>query len=182
MCELWILPWQAGGDEERFGEQMNRHLSRTIAMQTLYEWDFRTDVSPDTISDRNIAAYQDDADADYVHEVVGGVIANVDKIDNDIARVAPEWPVDQISSIDKAVLRLAVYELLYSDEVPPKVAINEAVELGKTFGSESTSRFVNGVLGTLYRESPKYNPEDDKPKPEKQPPAEPGTNNGESGK
>lgn len=143
---------------------MNRHLSRAIAMQTLYEWDFRSDGDPVAIANRNIDAYDDDADSEYVHRVVKGVIDHVDVINKHITDVAPEWPVDQIASIDKAILRLAIFELLYDTDVPPKVAINEAVELGKTFGSESTSRFVNGVLGTLYRKSDRYNPDDDLPK------------------
>lgn len=143
---------------------MNRHLSRTIAMQTLYEWDFRGGQGPDTIADRNIEAYEDDADSAYVRETVHGAIEKVEEIDLAIGKVAPEWPVDQIAGIDKAILRLAVFELLYGDDVPPKVVINEAVELGKTFGSDSTSRFVNGVLGTLYRQSSRYNPDDDLPK------------------
>ena len=143
---------------------MNRHLSRAIAMQTLYEWDFRLGGEPMEIASRNIAAYQDDADSDYVRRVVNGVVEHVKEIDGKISEVAPEWPVEQIASIDKAVLRLAIFELLHDDDVPPKVAINEAVELGKTFGSDSTSRFVNGVLGTIYRQSDRYNPEDDEPK------------------
>lgn len=144
---------------------MNRHLSRAIAMQTLYEWDFRNDDSdPMAIADRNINAYEDDADREYVERIVQGVVSNLDSINEQITKVAPEWPIDQIATIDKAVLRVAIFELLYDNDVPPKVAINEAVELGKTFGSESTSRFVNGVLGTLYRQSDRYNPADDEPK------------------
>ena len=150
---------------------MNRHLSRTIAMQTLYEWDFRGGVDPDFITSRNIDAYEDDADGDYVRRVVHGTIDKVDEIDQGIGKVAPEWPVDQIAGIDKAILRVAAYELLYDDDVPPKVVINEAVELGKTFGSDSTSRFVNGVLGTLYRQSSRYDPKDDAPKSEQDQPA-----------
>lgn len=82
-------------------------------------------------------------------------------MDEKIQKAAPEWPLDQISVMDKTLLRLATYELLFMEEIPPKVAINEAVELGKTFGSESTSSFVNGVLGTLYRECDRYIPEED---------------------
>ena len=145
---------------------MNRHLSRSIAMQTLYEWDFRGGSEPMEIATRNIAAYEDDADGDYVRRIVNGVVEHVAEIDGKISEVAPELPVDQIAQIDKAVLRLAIYELLFDEDVPPKVAINEAVELGKTFGSDSTSRFVNGVLGTIYRQSPRYNPADDEPKKE----------------
>lgn len=147
---------------------MNRHLSRAIAMQTLYEWDFRGQADPGTIAKRNIDAYEDDADPAYVDRIVDGVVKNVTEIDQQITKVAPEWPIDQIASIDKAILRVAIFELLYDTDVPPKVVINEAVELGKTFGSDSTSRFVNGVLGTIYRQSERYNPADDEPKKEKE--------------
>ena len=146
---------------------MNRHLSRSIAMQSLYEWDFRSSGEPMEIASRNIAAYEDDADSDYVRRIVNGVVLHAAEIDAKIGEVAPEWPVDQIASIDKAVLRLAIYELLYDEDVPPKVAINEAVELGKTFCSDSTSRFVNGVLGTIYRQSSRYKPADNEPKQDK---------------
>lgn len=138
---------------------MNRHLSRTIAMQTLYEWDIRSNEAIEEIMQRNVEEFQDDADADYVTGAVNGVIAQVADIDSKITKAAPEWPVDQISPIDKAILRLAIFELLHSEEVPPKVAINEAVELAKLFGGENSSKFINGVLGTIYRSSDKYQAE-----------------------
>jgi len=130
-------------------------------MQSLFEAEFRPAAELDDIIERNIAAYRDDADADYIRTTVLGATKIADEVDAQIAKVAPEWPVDQIASIDKAILRLSIYELLHNDDVPPKVAINEAVELGKTFGSDSTSRFVNGVLGTIYRQSDRYNPADE---------------------
>lgn len=134
-------------------------------MQTLYEWDFRPDCNVDEIKQRNIDNYQEDADIDFIDQTVKGVIENVKEADDLIVQAAPEWPLEQISTVDKTVLRIAVYEILHSTEVPPKVSINEAVELGKTFGSENSSKFINGVLGTIYRNSANYNPEDDK-KPE----------------
>lgn len=141
---------------------MNRHLSRVIIMQTLYEWDFRPNFDVDEIKQRNIENYNEDADTEFIDTTIKGVIANIKEADNLIAKAAPEWPLEQISAIDKTILRIAVFELLHSDDVPPKVAINEAVELGKTFGSENSSKFINGVLGTIYRQSDHYNPEDDK--------------------
>jgi len=144
---------------------MNRHLSRVIIMQTLYEWDFRPDTNVDEIKQRNIDNYQEDADIEFIDQTIKNVIANVEEADALIVKAAPEWPLEQISIVDKTILRIAVYEILHSEEVPPKVAINEAVELGKTFGSENSSKFINGVLGTIYRNSANYNPEDDK-KPE----------------
>lgn len=138
---------------------MNRHLSRTIAMQTLYEWDMRKQLDIEPIVERNINEFEEDADAEFVNSVVKGVISVADEIDAKIATAAPEWPIEQISPIDKAILRVSIYELLYDTEVPPKVAINEAVELAKLFGGENSSKFINGVLGTLYRASDRYQPE-----------------------
>lgn len=140
---------------------MNRHLSRTIAMQTLYEWDMRQGLPIEAIMERNINEFEDDADAEYIKAVVNGVVGAAKEIDAKISNAAPEWPIDQISPIDKSVLRVAIFELLYSEEVPPKVAINEAVELAKLFGGENSSKFINGVLGTLYRSSDKYKPEEE---------------------
>lgn len=141
---------------------MNRHLSRTIAMQTLYEWDIRKVPAIDNIMTRNIREFQKDADSEYITTVIEGVIKNCAAIDGKIGQAAPEWPIEQISSIDKSILRVAVYELLHSTEVPPKVAINEAVELAKLFGSENSSKFINGVLGTIYRASERYKLEEEK--------------------
>lgn len=135
---------------------MNRHLSRVIIMQTLYEWDFRQSSDISEIKIRNIENYDDDADTKFIDDTIAGVLAHIEDCDKLIAKAAPEWPLDQVSAIDKTILRIAIYELLYSDEVPPKVAINEAVELGKTFGGENSSKFINGVLGTVYRQSDKY--------------------------
>lgn len=140
---------------------MNRHLSRVIIMQTLYEWDFRPESNIDEIKQRNIDNYEEDADIDFINETIKGVIANVKESDELITKAAPEWPLEQISTVDKTILRISVYEILHSSDVPPKVAINEAVELGKTFGSENSSKFINGVLGTIYRNSDKYKPEED---------------------
>ncbi|OGD57313.1 transcription antitermination factor NusB [Candidatus Berkelbacteria bacterium RBG_13_40_8] len=141
---------------------MNRHLSRVIIMQTLYEWDFRPKSDIGSIKQRNIDNYQEDADTEFIDTTIEGVRNNIKEIDALIAEAAPEWPLEQISAIDKTILRIAIFEILHSDDVPPKVAINEAVELGKTFGGENSSKFINGVLGTVYRHSAKYNPEDDK--------------------
>ncbi len=141
---------------------MNRHLSRTIAMQTLYEWDMRRDQDIQEIMERNVHEFEGDADPEYIKLVVEGAVEQSEMIDGKITAVAPEWPINQISPIDKSILRVAIYELLFSTDVPPKVAINEAVELAKMFGGENSSKFINGVLGTLYRSSDKYNPDDDK--------------------
>ena len=125
-----------------------------IAMQTLFEHDFRNDSDIDEIKSRNINEYSDDADSKFVEELVDGTIKNIRSVDDDISAAAPEWPIDQISLIDKSILRLAIYELTNNKDVPAKVVINEAVELGKQFGGENSSKFINGVLGTVFE---KYN-------------------------
>jgi len=135
----------------------NRHLSRSIAMQSLYEWDFRNkdDKNLDEIILHNIKEFGPGMeDTSFVSDLVKSVIKNRDKIDPLIEKCAPEWPLDQVTVVDRNILRLGIYELLFENyqEVPPKVAINEAIELAKSFGGESSGRFVNGVLGTIYRE------------------------------
>lgn len=130
-------------------------------MQSLYEWDFRPESDMNEIKKRNIENYHENVDLVFIDKIINGVIAKQKEIDEKIITAAPEWPLEQISTIDKTVLRTAIYELLFSEDAPPKVVINEAVELGKTFGGENSSKFINGVLGTIYRHSPQYNPEDD---------------------
>lgn len=132
---------------------MNRHLSRIIVMQSLYESDFRVDEDIDVIAKRNISQFDAETDQDYIFQTIIGVKSKTTEIDPLLHNAAPEWPVDQIAVIDKTILRLATYELLFSHDVPPKVVINEAVELAKSFGSDNSSKFINGVLGTLYRNS-----------------------------
>ena len=136
----------------------NRHLGRIVALQTLYEYEFRTQsgdasVSIDEILGRNLVRYESAIDdIDFVKDLVADVVAASNELDGKIQPIAPEWPIEQIARVDRAILRLGLYELLYrSDVVPPKVAINEAVELAKAFGSDNSSKFVNGVLGTAYR-------------------------------
>ena len=136
----------------------NRHLGRIIALQTLYEYDFRESagdesVDLDEILARNLERYEDTIDdKDFVNKLVHGAGEKARELDETIQPIAPEWPLDQISRIDRTILRLALFELLHlQDLVPPKVAINEAVELAKAFGGDNSSKFVNGVLGTAYR-------------------------------
>jgi len=121
-----------------------------IAMQTLYEHEFRPNSVLAEIQKRNIEEYKNDVDESFVNFLIAGVINKSSSIDNEIVKSAPEWPIEQISLIDKSILRIAIFELLYSVNVPPKVAINEAVELSKQFGGENSSKFINGVLGTVY--------------------------------
>jgi N utilization substance protein B len=135
----------------------NRHLSRSIAMQSLYEWDFggKDTGKFNEIVERNIKEFGPGLDsADFIKKLVEGVIKNLPKLDKIISKSAPEWPIEQITVVDRNILRLGLYELLFGEraEVPPKVAINEAIELAKSFGGESSGKFINGVLGTIYRE------------------------------
>jgi N utilization substance protein B len=136
----------------------NRHLGRIVALQSLYEYEFRVQAEDksaaiDEILSRNLERYENEIeDTDFVKELVDGVLENQEALDNQIRPLAPEWPLEQIARIDRNILRLGLFELLYrAAQVPPKVAINEAVELAKAFGSDNSSKFVNGVLGTAYR-------------------------------
>jgi len=134
----------------------SRHLSRSIAMQCLYEWDFsgkKADL--DKIIEKNIKEFGPGLeDQSFVWQLVTGVVQYFGEIDKIIEKAAPEWPIDQIPIVDRNVLRVGLYELLYGDKtaVPPKVAINEAIELAKSFGGKSSGKFINGVLGTVYKE------------------------------
>lgn len=126
-------------------------------MQSLYEWDFKgkkKDAVPEIIT-HNVQEFGPGTeDVSFVHYLVNGVLKNREKIDKLIEKCAPEWPLDQVTVVDRNVLRLGIFELVFGNykEVPPKVAINESIELAKTYGGESSGRFVNGVLGTIYRE------------------------------
>lgn len=136
----------------------SRHLARSIAMQTLFEWDFwgKDSSKLKDFLEKNLEEFGPglEEESEFVNKLVEGIIKNLEKIDAVIIKTAPEWPIEQVNLVDRNVLRLGIYELLWSnrDEVPPKVAINEAIELAKNFGGESSGRFVNGVLGTIYRE------------------------------
>jgi N utilization substance protein B len=134
----------------------NRHLSRSIVLQSLFEKDFNLDNSKiDSIVKRNIKEFAPGLeDQGFIKELIKGVLKNQKKLDRIIEKAAPEWPINQIAVVDRNVLRIGLYELLFGKkkEVPSKVAINEAIELAKTFGGNSSGKFVNGVLGTVYRE------------------------------
>lgn len=136
----------------------NRHLGRVIVLQSLYEYELRTlahdpEVDLDVIIAKNIEPYEKAlGDTEFVYNLAHKVVDNFDVLDKTLQPIAPEWPIDTISAIDRNVLRMGLYELSEcQDTIPPKVAINEAVELAKAFGSENSSRFINGVLGTAYR-------------------------------
>lgn len=135
----------------------NRHLGRILALQTLYEYDFRRECNDATVDleeilNRNIERYSKTVDDQaFIGLLVNGVAKTEEELDAVLQPVAPEWPISQIARMDRLVLRMSLYELLHQDDVPPKVVINEAVELSKAFGGDNSSKFINGVLGTLLR-------------------------------
>jgi len=139
---------------------MNRHLSRMVAMQAIYEWNFRQDTNLEELVERSISEFSNDVDSKYIRNLIGGVTKNSKSIDKEIETCAPEWPIEQISYIDKSILEIAIFELVHSKDIPPKVAINEAVELAKQFGSSNSSKFINGVLGSVYNRHIKDKKED----------------------
>jgi len=135
----------------------SRHISRSVAMQSLYEWDFhgRKKKALEIITERNIQEFGKGLESyDFIWTLILGVLKEIKSIDKIIQKTAPEWPINQVNILDRNILRIGIFELLFEseDEVPPKVAINESIELAKNFGGESSRKFVNGVLGTIYRE------------------------------
>ena len=135
----------------------NRHLGRILALQTLYEYDFRRDCGDEAVElteilERNIERYAKTVDDKaFIARLSEGVTKLIEDLDAVLQPIAPEWPIAQIARMDRMVLRLSLYELLCESDVPPKVVINEAVELSKAFGGENSSKFINGVLGTVLR-------------------------------
>ena len=140
----------------------NRHLARTIAMQTLFLWDFHgknnetLDNSLKQMFDNFAPSFDDQG---FSKNIIQGIVKNIDDIDNNITKYATEWPLDQITIVDRNILRIGVYELTIDDDIPAKVAINEAIEMGKTFGGEASGKFINGVLGAIYKDMQVANPE-----------------------
>jgi N utilization substance protein B len=126
-----------------------RRKARTIALKTLYEVDSAARVAESVLeryfTEENLA----DENKAFIRELVSGVVENKTAIDENIRKFAPAWPVDQLALVDRNILRLAIFEILFDNEVPVKVAVSEAVELAKTFGSKNSSRFINGVLGAV---------------------------------
>ncbi|MCP4087560.1 MAG: transcription antitermination factor NusB [Actinomycetia bacterium] len=135
----------------------NRHLGRIVVLQTLYEFDFRKeskdpDVDIEAILDRNVERYSETIeDKDFIRDLAMGTFKKMQELDEAIQPIAPEWPIEQIARIDRNILRMSLWELTHGKDVPPKVVINEAVELAKSFGGDNSSKFINGVLGTAFR-------------------------------
>jgi N utilization substance protein B len=137
--------------QERFKRNFMkpRTRARSVALQALYEIDSTGHLPGDVLGERLAETPLEDKLENFVREIVLGVVPITDQLDGFIAQHAPEWPLDQVAIVDRNILRIALWEIAVSNQTPIKVAINEAVELGKVFGSDSTPRFVNGVLGSL---------------------------------
>ncbi len=159
----------------------NRHLGRIVALQTVYEFDFRLecedpDAKLEEILARNLERHADTIDdTDFIESLTKGIVDKQAELDAVLQPIAPEWPIAQIARMDRSILRMGLYELTHDPSVPPKVVINEAVELAKAFGGDNSSKFINGVLGTAYRNmNPEESTEDKKAstkKPAKEKPA-----------
>lgn len=133
----------------------NRHLARTMAMQCLFEWDFNG--QEDSKIDEIVAHVKDEFapdfdDGGYLKKQIEGVVEHLKEIDETLEHFAPEWPITEMTNADRNILRLAVYELKFDENIPAKVAINEAIELGKTFSGKPAGKFINGVMGAVYRD------------------------------
>jgi transcription antitermination protein NusB len=137
----------------------NRHLGRIIVLQTLYEQELRQSCEDDSfqltdVLGRNIRRYKDVVDdVDFITRLATSISEKETELDAKLQPIAPEWPIDQIARMDRLILRIGAYELLYESDVPHKVVINEAIELAKSFGGENSSKFINGVLGTLLKQN-----------------------------
>ena|SRR5690606_38624903 len=143
----------------------NRHFARILIMQSLYEWQQRDDITLDQVMERHLGEHEfEENNLEFIWKIVKNIPSHMEQIDQVITVSAPEWPIPQIAQVDLSIMRLAIFELLFDNEVPPKAVINEAVELAKQFGGENSSKFVNGVLGTVFRNSDKYDPSEDKRK------------------
>ncbi len=141
----------------------NRHLARSIVMQCLYQWDFKgkpTSAIP-AILEQNITEFGPGLEDNipFVRETVDNLLGNIEEIDKKIAEYAPQWPLEQMTIVDRNILRIGTYEMFWSNSVPAKVAINEAIEIAKTYGGPSSGKFVNGVLGAMYNNLIKDKPE-----------------------
>lgn len=151
----------------------NRHLGRIVVLQTLFEQEFRVNSGDqkfdlDEVIAKNIKRYEKTLkDTAFVTALVKGINDKKDDIDAQLQPLAQQWPLDQIARMDRIVLRIGAYELLYEKDTPDKVVINEAVELAKGFGGDNSSKFVNGVLGSLLRKRDGL-PEKEKPLPKKE--------------
>lgn len=132
----------------------NRHLSRVITLQALFAWDFnKTQGNPEKILEYTEQEFTpDEHENEFTKSLLKGIVERWKELNDLIIKYAPEWPLKQISLIDRNILRIGIYELHFEKNIPPKVAINEAIELSKNYGGENSGKFINGVLGSIYKE------------------------------
>jgi N utilization substance protein B len=128
-----------------------RRKARSLALQALYEIDSTRHIAEEVVTRLLAENELSEENNAFVRELVSGTIQHKVKLDENIRRFAPAWPIEQISVVDRNILRLAIFELLFNNKTPIKVAINEAVELAKSFGSDNSARFVNGVLSSVSK-------------------------------
>ncbi len=146
---------QGGPSKPKNKLGLQRRQARGVALQTLFESD-AVNHEPQAVLTRHIKTdILSPETARFARTLVEGVIGRRDELDELISAAAPSWPMDQMAKVDKNILRLAIFEILFNNDVPTKAAINEAIELAKNFGSDSSSRFVNGVLGAIVVQHPK---------------------------
>lgn len=148
---------------------MSRRLAREIAFKVLYSFNYADEKDIDSIinnsleednifwvdeedSVKSLLSLLNEKEKDFFAELVKGTLCNIEKIDNTIERNLKSWKMDRIAKVDLSILRLAIYEIFYRDDIPDSVAINEAVELGKAYGTDDSGSFINGVLGRVARE------------------------------
>lgn len=131
----------------------SRHIGRKIAIQALFQYDFESQKQKiDKIIDYIVDEIEYNfEDKDFVKKISHGVLDNQNKIDTYITKFAPEWPLDQITPMDRNILRVGIYELVFDPDIPAKVAIDEAIEMAREFSGESSRKFVNGVLGSIFK-------------------------------
>jgi len=150
----------------------NRHLARSLVLQSLYEWDFHHQEKPRALEiiERNLKEFAPELDErPFTLALAKGVMDHQEEIDQAIGHFAPDWPIERITTIDRNVLRMGIFELMFDTQIPSKVAINEAIELAKTFGGESSGKFVNGVLGAVFRDQQAKGVAKDADKPKEAP-------------
>ncbi len=127
----------------------NRRRSRILALQALYEADTSSHLPEEAIDRRMERKSESELVVSFARVLIRGVGMNRAEIDRIISESAPQWPLADVAVVDRNILRLAIYEVLFDNETPVRAAVNEAVDLARTFGSENSARFVNGVLGTV---------------------------------
>lgn len=130
-----------------------RHLSRIVSMQALFEYSVRKNRDPQKILDYNRQVFASKlVQTDFLNQLVFGVIKNREILDNKIREYAPEWPIEKLALVERIILEIGLYELIYTDDTPNAVIINEAVEIAKSYGDENSNKFINGVLSTAMKQ------------------------------